>query len=130
MNISDIKTVADLQNYVREQPSVVVADLINGALQFFMADCKLPNGKRDLEAIKERRMMGLPYRLREDEDLTEDSSLALINWMLFPGKGRDIGTDLLSAKLSHIQGVKNPREEALKILKSIRTRLIEEGPVF
>ena len=117
MDAHTIKTVSDLRQYTYEQKSSVVADLINGALRFFMDECKLPNGKQAWKAIKERKRMGLRYRLEEHHELTADICRALINWMLF--YGRDIGNDLLSAQLSNTQGVKNTREETFTLLNVI-----------
>jgi hypothetical protein len=117
MNQKDIKTIADLQQYLYEQPSSIVADLINGALQFFMAECKFPNGNMDWKAVKERRNMKMRYRLEDHHNLTADICKALLNWML--SYGRDIGTDLLDAKLSHAQGVEHPRKQAFDLLYAL-----------
>ena len=117
MDAHTIKTVSDLRQYAYEQKSSVVADLINGALRFFIDGCKLPNGKRDWKAIKERKKIGLHFRLEEHNELTVDTCHALINWMLW--YGRDIGTSLLDTQLSHVQNVKNPREETFALLNAI-----------
>lgn len=117
MNLQEMKTVSDLQKYAYEQASSVVADLFNGALRFFMAECTLSGGKRDKKAIKNRRMMGLKFRLQEHHELTVEICEAIKNWMLF--YGRNIGTDLISAQLSKAQGVGDPREEAFNVLNTL-----------
>jgi hypothetical protein len=117
VDATTIKTVVDLRQYAYEQQSSVIAELITGALRFFMEDCKLPNGKRNWKAMKERKRMGLHFRLEEHHELTAEICHALINWMLW--HGREIGTSLLDAQLSNAQCVKDPREETFAFLNAI-----------
>ena len=117
MDLEQVKTIADLNEYLYNHPSPVVADIIQQAVRFFAKECRKEDGRKDWKAIKERKRMGLGFQLKDDTEINADVAMALRAWVLYLGYGHDLGTSFFDAMTSHAVGkISNPRDEVHKIL--------------
>lgn len=117
MDLEQVRTIADLNKYLYNHPSPVVADIIKQAVRFFARVCRKEDGRRDWKAIKERKKMGLGFQLKDETEINADVTEALRNWVLCPGYGHDLGTSFLDSTTSHAVGkISNPRDEVHRIL--------------
>jgi len=115
MDLEHVATVRDLEEYLREHPSPVVADILQRAIKFFSQECRKDDGRKDWKAIKARERLGLKFQLRPDSMVSKEVAEALRMWKAFPG--RDLGTSFLDAMTSQAVGkISDPRKEASRIL--------------
>ncbi|GEM_PF-3682930 len=121
--VESIVTVGDLLKFVRDFRSPTVGELIRPAIEFFIHECKTPEGRWDRKTIRERQRMGLRFRLTEEHQLTPEICDALRQWMLLPEYGRNIGTDFLSNQLSVAHGINSPRYVAFDLLTIVKEKI-------
>lgn len=121
MDLEQVKTIKDLNDYLFCHPSPVAADILQQAINFFAKECRKENGAKDWRSIKERKKLGLKFQLKDDTKIDTNIVQALRNWVLFPGYGHDLGADFLGAVVSNAIGkIGNPRNEVHRILDFLR----------
>lgn len=115
MNLEQVKMVSDLEEYLRNHPSPVVAEIIQQAIQFFSHGCRKEDGRPDWKAIKARKKLGLKFQLCPESEVNKEVAEALGLWIIV--YGRDLGTGFLDAMVSQAVGkISNPRMEVNRIL--------------
>lgn len=115
MNLEQVKTISDFEEYLHNHPSPVVADMIQRAIKFFSYECRKEDGRKDWKASKARKRLGLKFQLCPESEVTREVAEALRMWVVFIG--RDLGTSFLDAMTSHaVGGISDPRGEAHRIL--------------
>ncbi len=118
LDVSNVKTVKDLQDYLLTFPSLIAAQFIQDAIKFFLEPCVLESGKKDWKAIKERKRMGMPRKLELDSQLTKEVCNALSLHTVHPSYGRknaDFHTLLTATSL----GDSSPQMTAGALLRKI-----------
>jgi hypothetical protein len=120
MELGQVRTVADFQQYLRDHPSSVVTKVLKQAICFFSDPCNREDGRPDMEALKERGRFGLRFRLDSETELSGEVVDAFRRWFIHSHRGA-IGTSFQEVMASHTKGdTGNPREEIHRILDILR----------
>lgn len=123
MELEDVRMIGDLQEYLRNHPSPVVADILQQIIRYFAKDCRKEDGRKDWKAIEERKGMGLRFQLKPDTVIDANVVHAFFLWLSHPKYGRNLGESFLEAMTSQAIGqISNPRQEVQRILDFLLKR--------